>query len=131
MSKVFTLGYAARKADEQLDKLMVDPSMILIDIRLSPKSRFHPRFRGPALAQRFGNQYHHVRELGNLNYQDHALPIVLADAPGGLSLVSFWMERGYPVCLLCACSNAASCHRSVVARLLQEKFVYDCEVVHF
>ncbi|GCE05611.1 DUF488 domain-containing protein [Dictyobacter aurantiacus] len=128
MGTVFTLGYATRGSEDMLAALMQNPSVILIDIRLSPKSRFHPRFRGSVLAQRFGNQYHHIPELGNLNYRDHALPIMLADPAAGLSSVGFWLQRGYAVCLLCACSQPGSCHRSVVAGLLQQR--YGCEIAH-
>lgn len=128
LSKLYTLGYAAAGADERLDELMRDASMTLVDIRYHPASRYRPQYRKSALEQRFDVRYCHVPELGNVNYRDSTLPIVLADTAAGLSCVLFWLERGYSVCLLCACADARACHRSVVARLVQERC--SCEVVH-
>jgi len=106
---------------------MADGSVVLVDVRLRPVSRFRPAYRRSVLEQCFGVRYHHVPQLGNVNYRDHSLSIILADQDGGLPLVVRWLEQGYAVCLLCACSRVTSCHRVVVARLLQERCL--CEVV--
>ena len=128
MPRLYTLGYAAKDAATQLITVMaIEPHMRLIDIRYRPTSRFYPVFGKSALRRRFGERYFHVGSLGNVNYRDHSLPMVLLDAKNGLSLVSFLLER-YPVCLLCACAHVETCHRLVVARLLSERV--SCEVVH-
>ena len=128
MTQVYTLGYAAAGAASCLEALMTDPAMTLIDIRFRPASRFSPTFRRAALQQRFAQRYCHVPELGNSNFADRSLPIVLADVTVGLSSVLFWLERGYPICLLCACAHVESCHRGVVAQMIVERF--PCPITH-
>jgi uncharacterized protein (DUF488 family) len=128
LSLLYTLGYAAAGANERLGALMADGSAVLVDVRLSPASRFHPTYRRQVLEQRFGARYHHVPQLGNVNYRDHSLPMILADAESGLPLVVSWLEREGAVCLLCACSRVTSCHRLVVARLVSARC--SCEVLH-
>lgn len=129
MTQVYTLGYAAAGAASCLEALMTDPAMTLIDIRFRPTSRFSPAFHRTVLEQRFGQRYCHVPQLGNINYADRSQPIVLADATVGLSLVLFWLERGYSACLLCACAHVESCHRRVVAQMIFERF--PCQITHF
>ncbi len=128
MPNVYTLGYAAPGAAEKLDQLMTDPAMTLLDIRLRPVSRWYPAFCKASLERRFSWQYFDVPELGNLNYRDRSLPIVLARSSEGLEFVLGLLRFDRPVCLLCACKDVESCHRSFVARLVQEQF--SCEVVH-
>lgn len=126
--RLYTFGYTVRGADVRLAELMTDPLMTLLDIRRSPRSRYRPSFRRSSLEQQFPARYYHVPELGNVNYADRTLPIVLVDASAGLRALRFWLERGYSVCLLCACAHLEDCHRRVVAELVTEQ--YPCEVVH-
>src|SRR5262249_10979888 len=117
INNIYTLGYAAKGAEARLAELMTKPMMILVDIRLSPRSRFHPAFQQTALVQCYPGRYHHVPTLGNLNYKDRAQGIQLVNPALGLATVRAWLNRGYVVCLLCACANVETCHRATVARL--------------
>lgn len=129
MSVLYTFGYAAPDAALRLDQMMeADPALVLLDIRLHPWSQRYPAFRKAALAQCFGARYQHVPALGNLNHRDHRLPIALVDPVAGVAHVCRLLDAGLPVCLLCACAHVESCHRFVVAHLVQEQGGY--QVVH-
>jgi uncharacterized protein (DUF488 family) len=119
MSTLYTLGYAARDALIRLDVLMRQAHVELVDIRFSPRSRFFPAVRQQALQDRFGERYHHLPALGNVNYRDRSLPIVLHDEGRGLSSLLVLLDRGSSVCLLCSCAHVETCHRRVVAELVR------------
>ncbi len=61
------------------DTLIWHEGWLLLDIRRTPVSTWAD-WTGRTLVQRYGSAYVHVPELGNLNYRDHRLPILLADA---------------------------------------------------
>ena len=128
MPELYTLGYARLEAKQRLDNFMAQPSAILADIRYRPVSRWRPLFGGRALHERFDARYVYVQELGNTNYADHSLPIQLVNPAVGVQILLPYLEQGYMLCLLCACSNPVTCHRSIVARLVQKQ--YPCEIVH-
>ena len=117
-----TIGYADPEADAQLGQLLRnhDP-IILLDIRHRPQSRWRPQWNRRALATRYGQQYHWEPRLGNLHYKEPALGIKLA--PGhdeAIAWVVSLLRSGTSIILLCACKGAQHCHRSLVARLIQE-----------
>ncbi|TMC15488.1 MAG: DUF488 domain-containing protein [Chloroflexi bacterium] len=127
--RLFTLGYMASGADEKLMQLIADPAFMLVDIRTSAFSRFRPAYRRDALVRRCGNQYLHVPQLGNVNYRDRDLPVVLADPSVGLPYVLCLLDSGYSVCLLCGCAHVQTCHRQVVSDLLLAR-CSEVSVVH-
>ena len=124
---LYTLGYLQHDSMARLEKLVAD-NVIVLDIRSSPRSRWYAWSR-KRLIERFGNSYHHVPELGNVNYRSAELPVKLANEFDGLWSVLFWLvNKGYDVCLLCACADVLVCHRRVVAELVRA--ASSCQVVH-
>ncbi len=118
---LYTLGYAAPGAHEQLDVLMEDPSMLLVDIRFAARSRWYRDWHKGRLVERWGPRYLHERRLGNVNYQHRRKPIELLDAEGGVAAVVELLRQGYSVLLLCACTDYQRCHRRLVAEMVAER----------
>lgn len=117
-AKVYTVGYAADDSAQLLEQVMSDPTMLLIDIRLVPRSRWFVQWNKKQLVERWGNRYRHERRLGNLNYKNRRKPIELRDAAGGIAFLVELLQAGYSVVLLCACVQYETCHRKFVAELL-------------
>lgn len=119
---LYTLGYAAPDAVAQLEQLMREPLMLLVDVRISPRSRWWPQWTKHALRATWGTRYSHEKRLGNLNYRDHTQPVVLCGPhpeqaiAGAVTL----LQQGYSLVLLCACRHEETCHRSLVAQLILE-----------
>lgn len=113
---VFTLGYSGRSVEE-IAAAVEERDALLFDIRLVARSR-DPRWSGKQLRERFGERYRHVPALGNLNYKSGG-PVALSDAEAGLAVVEEAIGAGQAVVLLCACKDAATCHRAAVAALLR------------
>lgn len=132
LGKVYTFGYAAKGADELLRQLMENPKALIVDVRLSPYSRWRPGYNVNALFTRYNatEQAHlaasqHTTRyvwlgatLGNKNY-DNDLPIELVNAQEGLRQLTDILTRGRDVVLLCACSRYITCHRHVIVDLLR------------
>ncbi|MCW5864410.1 MAG: DUF488 domain-containing protein [Anaerolineae bacterium] len=90
-----------------------------IDIRYSPRSR-KAGFSRSGLERTFGERYHHVREFGNAAYESGGLQ--LADPEAGLRIVEeLAAAHTGPLFLMCACEDAATCHRREVGRLLKKR----------
>lgn len=131
---VFTLGYRAEGAMEQVEQLVRDHNATVLDIRTMPRSRYYPQWNRKALEARFGVQhYDHLELLGNVNYRTPELPIALQDAHNGLLWLCVYLQRRNVV-LLCGCpqplwhehrrhkASLRLCHRYVVCQLLQQHF---------
>ena len=67
--KILTIGYTEPGAMFRIAEFMADEKARLVDIRLSPRSRWLPAFNKAALAEQFSLKYGHCPELGNLNYR--------------------------------------------------------------
>lgn len=119
---IYTLGYAAPGAAQQLEALMADPQMLLLDVRLVPRSRWWPQWSKPQLRARWGKRYSHEKQLGNVNYRDQSKPVVFAGRyperaiAGAVSL----LLQGYSLLLLCACKDEETCHRTLIAQMIQQ-----------
>lgn len=125
---LYTLGYAAPDAAKELERLMSNPKALLVDIRLSPRSRW-PQWNGTHLRTRFGaGRYTHEYRLGNKNYKKKEQPIELAGPQyeGSISGAVLALEHGRDLVLLCACSNYETCHRKVVAEMIQARLAGRC-----
>lgn len=111
--RIYLMGYTGRKPGdiltiaEQLDALVCD-------IRYSPFSRV-PCWQQQALIELLGHRYRHIREFGNTSYKTGGINI--ANIAAGERML-----RGLSntVILLCACKDAASCHRTVIGKYLTE-----------
>lgn len=117
---IYTLGYSGWKI-EDVARLVDRLDAILVDVRLSPRSR-NPVFSGKRLTERFGDRYIWLRGFGNVNYRQPDAPVRLADFDGGLRRLCERMlqEDTNDVILLCACRDVGVCHRKVVADRLAE-----------
>ena len=116
--KVYTIGYAADGSAQLLEQVMSDPAVLLIDIRLVPRSRWFPQWNKKQLVQQWGQRYRHERRLGNVNYKNKRKPIELCDAVGGIVFLVELLQAGYSIVLLCACVQYDACHRKLVADLV-------------
>ncbi|CAN5644735.1 hypothetical protein BH23PLA1_BH23PLA1_36130 [soil metagenome] len=147
---LWTVGYGAWPAPVRAGKLveaLADRNItLLVDVRLSPcASDIEPgRPYGPKpwnlqagslgivpLLAEAGIRYEWMVELGNPQRQDPALTILraqLADQSGdwpvhrGLQRLAARLKTpGTVAALLCACADAARCHRTVIAQTLADR----------
>ena len=112
--QAWTTGSGGHRPEE-LGALAEGHDLVVVDIRLSPRSRVPGWNRGP-LAGLLGDRYQLVGELGNRNYRGDG-PVVIADLRAGVRALAT-IERT-PL-LLCVCADAATCHRQVVGTRLIE-----------
>ena len=118
---LYTLGYSAPGAATQLERYMRAPRILLVDVRLRPASRWAPQWNRATLSSRYGERYRWEPRLGNLHYKSRALPILLApDHPSAITDLASLILSGTSLVLLCACSDGRACHRTLVARLIQD-----------
>lgn len=113
--KIYLLGYSGRTPD---DIKRIVGKGLLLDIRLSPKSR-KPGFSKKRLEEAFGEQYQWLYEFGNENYQGG--DVKLYDPEAGLEIIKEICKLSPgPLFLMCVCRDGATCHRRQVGELLQE-----------
>ena len=117
MNTIYTIGYASWTL-EQVAELVTAHDAVLVDVRLNPVSR-KPGFNKYRLARALGEgRYMTVQAFGNVNHRTGGA-VALKDPQEGLDAVlPLLAERN--VILLCGCKEAATCHRSDVARLIAE-----------
>lgn len=117
--KFFTFGYTGVK-HEQIGAFLNLHSALLVDVRISPRSR-HDRWRKHTLEHTFPQRYLHLGAWGNVNYQNYkAIEIKNFDA--GLERLWQFNALGWSAFLLmCGCPNYDVCHRKTLADLLVEQ----------
>ena len=121
---LYTLGYTGLKP-EQIQQLAADLGAKVIDTRFSPRSRA-VQWTRLRLTQLLGSSYQHLPSLGNINYKGDG-PIVINKPEEGVPQVASLLEK-QAIILLCVCAEVSSCHRKVVAELVQE--FSGCEITH-
>ncbi len=121
LGTLYTLGYATPGATAELEEVMQDESVLLIDIRLRAGSRWWPTWNKKQLRERWAGRYTHEKRLGNSNYRDRSLPVVLHGPHVEQAIVGAvaLLHQGYSLVLLCACKDYETCHRKVVAEMIQ------------
>lgn len=124
MHTLYTYGYTGTKVDTLINGIKAHGAL-LVDTRYRPYSR-NPVWNRNRLQAALGNAYYWAESLGNVNYKNGG-EIVIADAAVGVPLVT-WRLATQPVVLLCACPEVTTCHRHVVAELVQT--AAGCRVVH-
>jgi len=118
---LYTAGYADRKGAELVERLMRQERIRLLDIRFSPKSRWYPTWNYQALRTKYGDTYQWERRLGNLNYRDRHLDIVLADGhEDAVREAATQLLEGWSLIIMCACADPQRCHRTRVAKAIQD-----------
>jgi hypothetical protein len=115
---VYPCGYSRDGA--LIHHLMArNPRMLLIDTRLSPRSRLS-EWNQPSLQARYGKRYRWAGAfLGNRNYATGG-PIMLADPAVGIAGLLLYVQEGHPLILLCGCYDLTRCHVQVIVSLLQQ-----------
>lgn len=117
---IYTLGYSQRKAAATVERLLRQPQTLLLDVRYQPISRWNPEWNRAELAARYGEQYRWERRLGNINYWSRERGILLpANAQEGVQEAAGLLLAGTSLVLLCCCGDERACHRSYVAKLIQ------------
>ena len=118
---IYTLGYSQRKAAATLERLLRHPGTLLLDVRYQPVCRWNPVWNRAELAARYGEQYRWERRLGNVNYWSQTRPIQLpAGSHEAVSEAANLLCTGISLVLVCACGDERACHRTLVAKLIQE-----------
>lgn len=121
---IYTVGYVGW-TPEALQREAQYLNARVLDIRINPTS-MRPGWRKQELAALLGSAYHHLPDLGNVNYANGG-PINLANPMRAVERVRRWLIQG-PVILLCACANWQTCHRREAADFLSEHT--GAQVVH-
>lgn len=129
--RVLTIGYEGVTLNEFLDVLLAQGVRCVIDVRDIPLSR-KPGFSKNALAQaleKIGIEYIHERVLGTPKPIREALKTTKNWQAYEESYLEFLSPREIHLpriakiqaaCLLCFEANPLECHRSLVARRMQE-----------
>ena len=118
---IYTLGYRQRKAAATLACLLRQPGMLLLDVRSQPVCRWNPAWNRAELVARYGEQDRWERRLGNVNYWSHSRPVQLPTGwQKAVQDATALLCAGTSLVLLCACGDERTCHRSLVAKLIQD-----------
>lgn len=142
------MGWLVRRLREADVGLLVDTRHSPCAANPSPASRYGPQPWNlqsagagiePALSAA-GIGYLWLVELGNPQKNDPAMTVLRAHLaePGehrpvhrGLAVLGGLLRAGRRCCLMCACEDAAKCHRTVVGQAAVERFVgLDLELRH-
>jgi uncharacterized protein (DUF488 family) len=119
---IYTFGYYGKDFDAFKSQVRHLGAMV-IDIRLVPQSRFFPECRKANLEREFGEDYLHVKELGNKGFKENRIEI--ADMDTGMKIIDdLYFKSTYVgvrnLILICACKSYEKCHRKVVADELRD-----------
>ena len=124
MHTLYTLGYTGLKQAQLLEIVQTLGAMV-VDTRFSPRSRA-VQWTGSGLRKLLGESYLHLPSLGNVNYKGDGPIKINKPAEGIPQVVSLLAQQ--PVILLCVCGDVHTCHRKVVAELVQQ--ACGCVVAH-
>jgi hypothetical protein len=117
--KVYPVGYSLYGSEDYVERLMSDPQMRLIDIRLVPYS-WRPDWQADRLQAKYGERYRQGgKYLGNLNYRNK-WPIQIADLSTGITGLIQYLNEGHDLILLCQCAAYDDCHRKVIVEQLKQ-----------
>jgi uncharacterized protein (DUF488 family) len=133
LGTLYTLGYATRADRKRLDALMRDHQRLLVDTRSTPCCSWNPAFRREVLVQRYNcDEQAHLPQgqrrirylwlgetLGNVNARAGG-PMQLANLDQGSKQIMTVLCEGRDVILLCECADQSRCHRTLVAKLVQD-----------
>lgn len=111
---IYTAGYYGRDIDE-FRATAEGLNAMVVDIRLVPQSRFTPQWRQKNLQALFGENYLHIKQLGNKGFKEKRIEI--ADLEAGLEIIA---QIKRDMILLCACKHYDNCHRKVIAEALRK-----------
>jgi uncharacterized protein (DUF488 family) len=112
-NRIYTAGYYGRDINE-FKATVEGLNAVVVDIRLVPQSRFTPQWRQKNLQTLFGENYLHIKELGNKGFKEKRIEI--ADPEAGFDIL---LQIKRDMILLCACKDYEKCHRKVIAEELK------------
>jgi uncharacterized protein (DUF488 family) len=130
--KIATIGYQGRTARELIDILRAAGVKVVVDVRLTPRSRKQGLSKN-GLAERLrhaGIEYLHLPQLGNPRDNRDAFRRgdetaveryrAVLETPEGQAAVDqlLWLATQQRIALMCFEHEAAECHRSMVAEAL-------------
>lgn len=113
---ILTAGYARANFSSFATRVR-DMQAVVIDIRFSPWSSMK-EWRGEEMQRALGEQYLHVKALGNKNYNERERGIEIVNLNAGIDQ-ALMIER--PVVLFCGCPLYRDCHRRLVAEAITER----------
>ena len=115
MQKFISIGYTGLSIGEFMTHLKDHDAQVLVDVRLSPRSRVMP-YNGNRLREtsaRYGVRYMHLPQWGNRNYRgDHGDAVILSDYEAGAKVIDSLREEYDRIAIMCMCPNHGHCHRS-------------------
>lgn len=120
---LYTLGYTGIPF-ALLKQAVQQVNVLVVDTRFKAASRA-AQWRYGYMAEQLGEHYLHLPALGNENYKGGDIKI--ADPATGVPAVLKQLQQR-SVILLCVCAELDTCHRLVVAKLVQQ--AGDCSVKH-
>lgn len=112
---IYTVGYLGWKQPELIAALR-RLNGLLVDIRFTPWSR-NPQWIKANLEKLLGNDYVHIKALGNAEHKTGGMRIFNYDM--GVAFIASNADVR-PIVLMCACKDNESCHREVVAKMLRK-----------
>lgn len=119
LKRIFSFGYHG-SSHEALRTFVQMHGAFVLDIRLSPTSMQHV-WDKETLSTMLGSRYLHAPALGNVNYKRPDQPFLLQHQDAGLELAHTILMREGALLLLCSCRYYQTCHRTLVARLLEAR----------
>jgi uncharacterized protein (DUF488 family) len=126
---LYTLGYGNRRYDAIA--ALIPAGAVVIDIRERSWCTWSKDWHKGTLTARLGRRYRHIAALGNTSGCAYVWrpPHGEDAARQHLQLLAHELRAGSVLVLLCAEGKHENCHRTLVAKGLQE-MVEGLEVVH-
>ena len=124
--KLYTWGYSGHTQADLFDLMTEHQIDLVVDVRQSPWSH-EERWRKAALTATFGDGYRHLPELGNRTRS--AQRVQLVNEERGLARLEGLSQIHRRVLIICVERDHSRCHRSYVARRMQER-IEGLEVAH-
>ena len=113
---IYTTGYAD-KDFSLLPGLLDFLDAVLIDIRFAPTDGKQVQWRKDYLRLLLKNRYRHVPHLGN-RFSAATGKSAIQNLTLGIKIIT---EMRTNLLLLCECSTAAECHRTIIAQSLKKQ----------
>lgn len=122
MKKLYTLGYSTTGfTPELVQEMVTELNAVVVDVRFSTGSKKKLSWTGANLEHLLGENYQHIQELGNTNFQGWQTGdkrIVIADMDKGLQKLVPIMDQNN-VILFCVCPTFSRCHSYQIYEALQ------------
>ncbi len=116
---LYTFGYAGMQGGGDLREVLGQRVEVVVDVRLRPYSRKRAFSLGTReTVETAPYAYRWLGGLGNAEYRTGGMRLA---RPEEIEVVVKLLASGTNVALMCACAEATSCHRRLVADLAGER----------